>query len=132
MFCILMATGFCMYYYFLCMNSTLDFGKRLAELRMAKGFTQKELGESIGASQRMIAYYERHVKRPPLEKLEGIARSLSLSIDELLGVKQVKKQPGAPKDAYLLRKLQQVKELPKDDQKVIVTMIDALAAKKGT
>lgn len=103
----------------------------LAELRKNKGFTQVAFADAIGVSQRMVAYYERHGKRPPLEKLHSIAKVLGISADELLGIKPVKKQPGAPKDAYLQRKLQQVTQLPKDDQRVIVTMIDALTAKKG-
>jgi len=105
-----------------------NFGRMLAELRKAKGFTQQELADNVGVSQRMVAYYERHAKRPPLEKLQAIARALSVSIDQLLGVQPVRKQPGAPKDAYLQRKLQRVQQLPKDKQKIIVTMIDALAA----
>jgi transcriptional regulator with XRE-family HTH domain len=122
---------FCIAYYLIGMNTNGNFGKMLAELRRVKGFTQVELAKSIGVSQRMIAYYERHAKRPPLEKLHSIAKVLSISADELLGIKPVKKQPGAPKDAYLHRKLQQVTQLTKDNQKVIVTMIDALASKKG-
>lgn len=120
-----------MCYYFLGMNQHANLGQRLSELRKAKGFTQEEFAASIGTSQRMVAYYERHVKRPPLEKLESMATALGVSVEEIIGVKPVKKQPGAPKDAYLHRKLQQVAHLPKDDQKLIVNMIDALATKKG-
>jgi transcriptional regulator with XRE-family HTH domain len=105
-----------------------SFGHMLAELRKAKGYTQQELADSVGVSQRMIAYYERHARRPPLEKLQAIAHALSVSIDQLLGVQPPKKQRGAPKDAYLQRKLQRVQQLPKDKQKIIVTMIDALTA----
>ncbi|WP_148864766.1 helix-turn-helix transcriptional regulator [Marinobacter fonticola] len=40
-------------------NETLaDFGKRLAQLRKDAGFTQKELADEIGATRRVIAYYE--------------------------------------------------------------------------
>ena len=108
-----------------------DFGMRLAQLRKAKGFTQRDFADNVGVSQRMIAYYEKHAKRPPLEKLEGIAKALTISIDELLGVKPVKKLRGATKNAYLQRKLQLVTEFPKSDQKVVVGMIDALSAKNG-
>jgi transcriptional regulator with XRE-family HTH domain len=118
-------------YYFLGMANNINFGERLAELRKAKGFTQRELAENIGTSQRMIAHYENHVKRPSLDKLESIAKAFGLSIDQVLGVQPLKKQPGAPKDAYLQRKLQKVQALPKDDQKVIINMIDALSTKKG-
>jgi transcriptional regulator with XRE-family HTH domain len=113
------------------MTTHADFGQRLAELRKVKGFSQRELAGSIGTSQRMIAHYEKHVKRPSLDKLENIAKVFGITVDELLGVKPIKKTPGAPKDAYLQRKLQKVGELPKEDQKVIVGMIDALAARKG-
>lgn len=118
-------------YYFIGMKANLNFGQRLAELRKAKGFTQKDLAASVGSTQRMIAHYENHVKRPSLDRLEGIAKALSLTIDQLLGVQDIKKQVGAPVDAYLQRKLQIVTRLPKNDQKAIVTMIDALAQKKG-
>jgi transcriptional regulator with XRE-family HTH domain len=114
------------------MNTHGNFGKTLAERRAAKGFTQRDFAATVGVSQRMIAYYEKHAKRPPVEKLEALTKALGITVDELLGVKPMKKQRGAPKDAYLQRKLQQVAQLPKDDQKVIVTMIDALSAKKGT
>ena len=77
----------------------------------------------------MIAYYEKHAKRPPLEKLEAIVKALGITIDDLLGVTPVKRMRGAPKDAYLVRKLQQVQKLSKTDQKIVVNMIDALATK---
>ena len=35
-----------------------DFGKRLASLRKELGLTQTELGEKVGVSCRVIAYYE--------------------------------------------------------------------------
>ena len=109
-----------------------NFGMRLAELRRAKGFTQRDFAENVGVSQRMIAYYEKHAKNPPLEKLDAIAKALKISIDELLGVKPVKKTRGTTKDAYLQRKLQLVTNFPKSDQKVIINMIDALMVKNST
>jgi transcriptional regulator with XRE-family HTH domain len=108
-----------------------NFGMRLAQLRKEKGFTQRDFADNVGISQRMIAYYEKHVKRPPLEKLEGIARALNITIDELLDVKTIKKQRGAPKNAYLQRKLQLVTEFPKADQKIVTNIIDALYEKNS-
>ena len=113
-------------------KSKENFGQRLASLRKAKGFTQRDFALSVGVSQRMIAYYEKHAKRPPLEKLEALVKALGVSIGELLGAKPVKKQPGAPKNAYLMRKLQQVQELSKTDQKIVVNMIDALTTRNQT
>lgn len=105
------------------------FGKRLAELRKQKGFTQIMLADAIGVSQRVVAYYECETDRPPAGKLSDIAKALEVSVDELLGLKEVKAGRGAPKNAYLRKKLQLVELFPKSDQKAIVTMIEGLAAK---
>lgn len=40
------------------------FGKRLANLRKAAGYTQQQLADEIGATRRMIAYYESENHRP--------------------------------------------------------------------
>ena len=46
-----------------------SFGHRLATLRKAAGFTQQELADEIGASRRMIAYYEAESDHPPANLL---------------------------------------------------------------
>lgn len=106
------------------------FGKRLAELRKAKGMTQTELGDSIGVSKRVIAYYEGETDRPPAAKLEGIATALQITTDELLGLTPLKEKPPV-KNRRLIKSLQTLEKLPKEDQKAVVNYIDALSAKRG-
>jgi hypothetical protein len=79
----------------------------------------------------MVVHYEKHVKRPTPENFEPIAKVLEVSLEELFGIAPIRRQRGAPKNAYLQRKLQQVENLAKPDQKAVITMIDALAAKNG-
>lgn len=105
------------------------FGRRLARLRKAKGYSQAELGEAIGISQRMVAYYEGQTDRPPAQLLLPIARTLRISLDELLGLRDAKDAP-APKNTRLLRKLRLVEELPRKDQKHVLDMIDALLTRQ--
>ena len=38
-----------------------SFGKQLAKLRKVAGYTQQQLADEIGATRRMIAYYESEV-----------------------------------------------------------------------
>jgi transcriptional regulator with XRE-family HTH domain len=52
------------------------FGERLARLRKARGLTQAALGESVGLSQRMIAYYKAQGGQPPGPILPELARAL--------------------------------------------------------
>ncbi len=108
-----------------------SFGNRLARLRRDKGFTQTELGEAIGVSQRVISYYERETKKPASKLLPQIARVLGVSTDELLGLD--KAMPDArTRDARLLRKFKEVEKLPASDRKAIIQVIDAMVAKKGS
>ncbi|HXI54417.1 MAG TPA: helix-turn-helix transcriptional regulator, partial [Polyangia bacterium] len=59
------------------------FGKRLAQLRKARGLTQTELGDKVGISFRMVAYYEGQTNYLPTHILPQLARALGVSVDEL-------------------------------------------------
>lgn len=65
-----------------------SFGKRLALVRKAKGITQLELAKKIGATQRVIAYYEAESDHIPTNLLVPIAKALKVSLDELVGLKK--------------------------------------------
>ena len=69
-------------------TSIQNFGKKIAVLRKANGLTQDELGDRIGVSRRVIAYYEGETKYPPTHLLLPIAKTLKISLDELLGLKR--------------------------------------------
>ena len=66
-------------------DSAQGFGARLAEVRKAAGFTQTELAEALGISQRMVAYYESIDDNPLARILVLLSKTLKVSTDELLG-----------------------------------------------
>jgi len=105
------------------------FGQRLARLRKARGYSQTELGELIGVSQRVMTYYECQSERPPAHLLPGLARLLSVSVDELLGLRPVKDTP-APRNTRLWRKLREVEKLPPGDRKAVLKILDGLLARQ--
>lgn len=106
------------------------FGPRLARLRQSRGLTEEELGDRVGLSNRMIAYYEREDAEPPGPQLPALAQALRVSTDELLGVKRLPEAVG-PKTARLLKRLQQVEALPPADQRAVLKVVDALLATHG-
>ena len=111
-------------------NPKLDgFGKRLAELRKAAGYTQEQLAQSIGASRRMVAYYETESQHPPIHILLDLARALGMSTDQLLGVAKLAAPHG---NSHLARRLKQMECLPPTDQKAVFKFIDALVAQHDT
>ena len=104
-----------------------NFGKRLAKYRKAKGLSQRELGERISVSQRVIAYYEGETQYPPTHLLIPIAKTLKVSIDEILGLK--KSQISDSEQAALWRKLKKAELLSPKDQKAVIHYIEALLGK---
>ena len=106
------------------------FGARLAELRMARGMTQEDLGSAAGSSQRMIAHYENTPgAQPPADVLAALARALDVSADELLGLAPLSEQVNSA-TYRLRRRLRKVEELPADDQKTVVKLVDALVTSR--
>lgn len=111
-------------------SSILDFGKRLAQLRKAKGFTQTELGAKVGVSKRVIAYYEGETDYPPAHLLIPIAKALKISLDELLGLK--KSEVSDTNHAALWRRLKKAEQLSPKDRKSLLDFIDALLVRSKT
>jgi transcriptional regulator with XRE-family HTH domain len=101
------------------------FGPRLVQLRQARGLTQEELGAAVGLSNRMIAYYERDDAEPPGALLAPLATALRVTTDELLGLAPLTENM-RPRTARLMKRLQQIEELPPAEQRAVLKMVDAL------
>jgi len=101
------------------------FGSRLAEIRKSRAMTQTQLGETVGVSKRVIAYYEQQDAQPPGAMLVDLARALRVTMDELLGLKPTKEKT-SPRTARLLKRLQKVEKLPPGDQRVVLKLVDGL------
>ncbi len=100
------------------------FGERLAQLRQAAGYSQRDLASEIGVSQRMIAYYEKETEHPPAHLLSLLSKALGVSSDQLLGIENVKDN-GKTRDTRLWRRFSQVEKLPTVQRKQIVQLLDA-------
>ena len=59
--------------------------KKLKEIRLARGMTQKELAAQIGMTGQTVYYYEAGEREPNLETLRKLATVLDCTIDELIG-----------------------------------------------
>lgn len=102
-----------------------DFGRRLATLRKAAGYTQVELADEIGVTQRVIAYYEGQTDHPPTTLLPDIARALKITTDELLGATPIKKA-AKPGNTRLQRRLAQLEQLGSKEKRQALQFLDTL------
>lgn len=101
------------------------FGDRLAGIRKSRGMTQADLGDVVGVSKRVITYYEQQDAQPPGAMLVDLAKALRVSSDQLLGLKPPKERT-SPRTARLLKRLQRIEQLPPNDQRVVLKLVDGL------
>ena len=60
------------------------FGKRLKELRLEKGFSQRELGNVFNVCNQTISFWEIGSREPDLDTLVEIASYFNVSVNQLL------------------------------------------------
>ena len=101
------------------------FGKRVAELRKARGLTQAELGDQIGVNQTAIGSYEIGRRRIPLSQVAPLAEALGVSLAELVELKPSPNGKRGP-TPKLQRQIEQVSKLSRSKQKFVTDFIDTV------
>lgn len=66
----------------------VDFGRKLKELRIQAGLTQKQLAERVKVTKSVISYYELQERYPSPEMLIKLANIFNVSTDFLLGMEK--------------------------------------------
>lgn len=64
-------------------SNDLALGKRVKQLRLAKGMTQEKLAEKIERSAKYIQFIEAGNRRPSLETLYRLASCLGVKVGDL-------------------------------------------------
>lgn len=107
------------------------FGERLARYRKIRGLTQAELAQKIGATQRMIAYYESQTKFPPAHLLPVITKALHVSLDELFGLKTIPLPDDVNTKSRVWQELKHVSKLTPKEKKAILNFLRTFVKKTG-
>ena len=71
---------------------TVKIGKFLAMLRHERNFTQEQLAEQLGTSNKTISRWENGNYMPPLEMLMELSEFYSVSINELLSGRRLESE----------------------------------------
>ena len=108
--------------------------ENIKRLRKSKGWTQTELAQHLGTSQKVITSYETGVKTPPVGRLPDLAAVFGVSIEEIIG-----KQPVTIKEEILhthknsrVAKLQGLYDkLTPNEQRVILKQVRTLAGQQA-
>jgi transcriptional regulator with XRE-family HTH domain len=107
----------------------VQLGAKVAERRKAEGITQVQMAELLGVSQQTINSYEVGRRRIPVSSLPVLARTLGVSMEELIGAPPptAKKRGPTPK---LQQQMERIQRLTKTQQRLVMQTLDALL--KGT
>ena len=106
-------------------------GQRIARIRKERGYTQNELAERIGTIQALVSDYERDKLRLNADMAVRFAIALEVTTDELLGLhsangrgKKQAKSNARKASRKVLRRLEQIQDLPINQQAVLLKTID--------
>lgn len=105
-------------------------GERVTQLRKARNITQVQLAEALGVSQQTIQSYEVGRRRIPVSTLRLLAKTLAVSLDELMaeGEHAPRKRGPVPQ---MQKQLERLSELPKAKQRAVMDVIEALLAQQN-
>lgn len=110
-------------------NRSEIFSKRLRELRLKRGLTQKEMAEKLNVQRSTYTWYEGG-RIPNMEILRETARVFGVSVDYLLGVdadfklKSLDFEAEWPEGAQVFRR--GTKELTDAQKRDVVVMLKAI------
>ena len=111
-------------------GSAETIGQRLARLRRERGLTQVMLADSVGIIQALVSDYERDKLRLNPDMSVKFAQALGVTTDQLLGLQPTKGNGRLP-SRKVLRRLEQIENLPRRDQDALLRTIDAFLAKSA-
>jgi transcriptional regulator with XRE-family HTH domain len=104
------------------------FGARLARFRQAAGYSQRDLAQETGISQRMIACYEKQPQYPPMHVLSALAEAMGMHPQEIMGEKGRKSGP-EPKKMRLRRRLERIEGLEEKEKRQVIQLLDTFIEK---
>ena len=110
-------------------KSEIPFAEKLAKLRKDKGFTQQELAQRAGIGIAQIRRYEKGNSSPTLEVIKNIAKTLSVTADELIFDEGEGIVASKILDRELLEQFEQISMLTPQDKEALKTVIESMIIK---
>jgi transcriptional regulator with XRE-family HTH domain len=68
------------------MIDTVGLGQKIADARKLRGLTQGDLAKAVGVTAQAVSKWERGNSCPDIAILDEVARALSISVSDLLGI----------------------------------------------
>jgi transcriptional regulator with XRE-family HTH domain len=107
-----------------------EFGRRIAEARLRAGLTQVELARRLGATQQVVAAWERRDVALRADQIKALAEALGATADYLIGIATNWKGTKGP-SGKVRHVFEQVSKLPRRQQQKVVEFVEAFVQHKA-
>lgn len=107
----------------------MSLGQNLAKFRKEKGLTQQDLVSLSGVAISQIRRYETDKSSPSLDVIIKLAKSLGVSIDEMVFDKATGVAAGKIMDRELLEQFETVSSMGEDEKYVVKRMLEGIIVK---
>ena len=107
----------------------MSFGKNLSRFRKEKGLTQEDLVKKSGVAISQIRRYEADKSSPTLDVITRLAKSLGVSIDELVFDKEKGIAATKIMDRELLEQFEMVSALDEDEREAVKKILEGVIVK---
>jgi len=105
-------------------------GERIAQLRKARSLTQTQLAEALGVAQQTLQAYEAGTRRIPVSALPTVARTLSVTLEELFGEGQQAARTRRGPVPKWEQQMEAIAQLPKARQRFVSEMLETVLTKQ--
>ncbi|MCP4136195.1 MAG: helix-turn-helix transcriptional regulator [bacterium] len=107
----------------------MSIGSKIREIRKSRNFSQGDLAERLGAYLTNISRYERDLQIPSAEIIKKLAVIFEVSADYFLFDEVSESASAKIKDKTLLEFVERVDNLPNEQKKLVVGVMDAVLFK---
>lgn len=101
-----------------------QIGERVRRLREGRGWSQGKLAQILDSHPQNVSQLERGVRGVTVQQVVKLARALKVTTDQILGERL--NGAGLPplNDRSLIRRLQRIQQLPQQQRKTLIKMLD--------
>ncbi|MFZ6024000.1 MAG: helix-turn-helix domain-containing protein [Bacteroidota bacterium] len=103
-----------------------QFSIRLKQLRLEKGYSQKQIADKVGLHSIHYGRYERGDSLPAAETLTKLADALGVSVDYLLEGESKDAAVANFEDKDLLRIFSELEKLPAEKKDAVKMIVETL------
>ncbi len=107
----------------------MPFGKNLSRFRKEKGLTQEGLSQKSRVAISQIRRYEADKSSPTLDVIVRLAKTLGISIDELVFDKEKGIAAGKLMDRELLEQFEMISILEEEERQAVKKILEGVIVK---